>query len=705
MALNDLTVAVSSDFFESFARIPQKQQAKVLTFVNKFRTDPTLSGINYEKVHEFKDQNLRSVRIDDTYRGIVLKPQQGNVFMLLWVDHHDKAYDWAKNRVCQISPATGGIQIYQSQEVTPPQRDEITETASLFEGIRDRELLKLGIPEDLLPVVRSMHSQKELTAKSDVFPKDAYEALHWLAEGESVEDVYATLQSIREAAEVDTNDFAAALENPFTKQQFFVDPSELELSAMLGAPLEKWRVFLHPSQRTLVERPWNGAVRVLGGAGTGKTVVAMHRAKWLAENIFTNENDRILFTTFTRNLAADIQENLKTIAPSRVLDRIEVINLDRWVSRFLKQNGYDFEIDYSSRSKDLWRKALALSPDELDLPPNFYRMEWEQVIQPQEIRRFEQYMVAPRTGRGTRLGRKERKEVWPVFEEYLLLLDEFKLREPADAMADARAILEGQQSRSPYRAILVDEAQDMGMQAFKLLRAMVQEGSNDLFIVGDAHQRIYGRKVVLGQCGIKIQGRSRKLRINYRTTDETRKWAMSVLDNMTIDDLDGGVDGTDAYTSLMHGPNPQINGYPDFESEVTALAKFLNEAKQLDGQYRSCCVVTRTNALMEQYENALKSRNIPTYRVKRSEAEDRTHEGVRLATMHRVKGLEFDRMFLCGVNEGIFPPKEVQICDKNSEMDMETGERSLLYVAATRAKKSVHVSYFGKPSNFLAVNN
>lgn len=704
MAINDITVAVSSDFFESFARVPQKQQAKVLSFVNKFRTDPTMSGINYEKVHAFKDQNLRSVRIDDTYRGIVLKPQTGNVYMLLWVDHHDKAYDWAKNRVCQISPATGGIQIFQVQEEILLQAGQQKESDTLFEAIRDRDLIKLGVPEELLPVVRSIQSQNELTAYADIFPKDVYEALHWLAEGESVEDVYATLQSTSSASVVDTSDFATALENPFSKQQFFVDPSELELSAMLGAPLEKWRVFLHPSQRAMVERPWNGAVRVLGGAGTGKTVVAMHRAKWLAENIFTDENDRILFTTFTRNLAADILENLKSISSSSALGRIEVINLDRWVSRFLKQNGYDFEIDYSSRSKDLWEKAMTLSSDHLDVPADFYRTEWEQIIQPQEIRSFEQYMTAPRTGRGTRLGRKERKEVWPVFEEYLLLLDESKLREPSDAMVDARTILQSQKTRAPYRAILVDEAQDMGMQAFKLLRAMVQEGPNDLFIVGDVHQRIYGRKVVLGQCGIKIQGRSRKLRINYRTTDETRQWAVNILDNLTIDDLDGGVDGTDAYTSLMHGPHPQTNGFPDFESEVTALSKLLDEAKQLDGQYRSCCVVTRTNALMEQYENALKAKNIPTYRVRRSEAEDRTHEGVRLATMHRVKGLEFDRMFLCGMNEGIIPSKEMPTSDQTVGIDQEAGERALLYVAATRAKKSVNVSYSGMPSRFLGTS-
>ncbi|NCC83330.1 MAG: DNA helicase [Clostridia bacterium] len=701
MAVKDLTVAVSSDFFEAFARIPQKQQTKVLNFVNKFRTDPTMPGINYEKVHAFKDQNLRSVRVDDTYRGIVLKPQTGNVYMLLWVDQHDQAYDWAKNRVCQISPATGGIQIFQVQEDVVRYAPRAEETHSLFEAFRDKDLLRLGVPKDLLSVVRSLQTPDDLMAQTESFPKDVVEALLWLAEGESIEDVSSTLQALKSAADIDTDDFAAALESPFSKQQFFVDPSELELNAMLGAPLEKWRVFLHPSQRALVGRTWNGPVRVLGGAGTGKTVVAMHRANWLAQNAFSNENDRILFTTFTRNLAADIQENLKSIASPSVLSRIEVINLDRWVNRFLKYNGYDLEIDYSSKTKELWDRAMTLSSDALQLSDDFYRSEWEQIIQAQEIRTFNQYMIAPRTGRGTRLGRKERKEIWPVFEEYILLLDEYKLREPADAMVDARTILQSQNLRPSYRAILVDEAQDMGIQAFKLLRSMLPEGSNDLFIVGDAHQRIYSRSVVLGQCGIKIQGRSRKLRINYRTTEETRRWAVNILRGISIDDLDGGVDGTDFYTSLMHGPQPQINGFADFESETATLANLLQEARKLDGQYRSCCIVTRTNALMEKYETALKAKNIPTYRVKRSEAEECTLEGVRLATMHRVKGLEFDRMFLCGINDGIIPSPFAPVSDQAEGWDYDRRERALLYVAATRAKKSVHISYFGQASRYI----
>ncbi|NCC60223.1 MAG: DNA helicase [Verrucomicrobiae bacterium] len=701
MSQSEITVAVSSNFFEAFAKIPQKKQSKVLNFVNKFRTNPELPGIHLEKIQEFKDQNLRSVRIDDTYRGIVLKPKSENVYLLLWVDHHDKAYNWAKNRVCQINPATGGIQIFQSQEEITASADTLPSSKTLFHDIQDSDLLKLGIPEELMPLVRLIHSPDDLMKNAEAFPTDAYEALHWLAEGETLEDIYATLQSVQGDQKIDTENFLEALENPFSKQQFYVPPSEVELHVMLSAPLEKWRVFLHPSQRKIVERSWNGPVRVLGGAGTGKTVVALHRAKWLAEDIFVEENDRILFTTFTRNLAADIQENLKSICASDALGRIEVINLDRWVTRFLKSNGYDFSIDYSERVRELWEKAMALSPDHLHLPQGFYRAEWEQVIQPQEIRTFEKYMLAPRTGRGTRLGRKERKDIWPVFEEYLLLLDEQKLREPADAMADARAILEAQGAVLPYRSVLVDEAQDMGMQAFKLIRSMVKESQNDIFIVGDAHQRIYGQKVVLGQCGINIIGRSRKLRINYRTTDETRRWATSILENVKVDDLDGGTDGLDGYTSLVHGPQPVVTGYLNFDAEISALCQHLLETKKMSGQFRSSCVVLRTNALMEQYEKAIQANGIPTYRLKRSQSEDRNKEGVRIATMHRVKGLEFDHMFLCAINDGIIPNKFEEYNSNEIENDFESNDRFLLYVAATRAKKTVHISFFGNKCKFI----
>lgn len=526
MSTSPITVAVASDFLTAFAKIPRQQQTKVLDFVNKFRADPTLPGINYEKIQRAKDANLRSVRIDQSYRGIVLKPEKGNVYVLLWVDKHDDAYAWAERKVYTIHPETGSLQMIEVQEGPSAQAGQpAAPQPHLFADIRDRHLLRLGVPEMLFPLVRNIKTQEELDQLSTQLPQEAYEALFFLASGYSLEEVFREMEKPEAPPVVDTSDYAAALENPDSRRRFFVVEDDLELTAILSAPLEKWRVFLHPSQRRLVERDWNGPVRVLGGAGTGKTVAAMHRAKWLAQQVFTGVNDRILFTTFTRNLAADIRENLLKICPEDVMRRIEVINLDRWVSDFLHRQGYTYEIDYGERTSNLWEQALNVASSELSLPSSFYREEWERVIQPQGVASLDEYLKASRIGRGVQLNRSGRKAVWPVFEEYRVLLNEHRLREGDDAMRDARLLLEAKGNILPYRGIIVDEAQDMGAQAFRLLRQIIPGGDqpNDLFIVGDAHQRIYRHKVVLGQCGINIRGRSRKLRVNYRTTEETRR--------------------------------------------------------------------------------------------------------------------------------------------------------------------------------------
>lgn len=308
MSKNNISIAVSADFFTAFAQIPKRQQTKVLEFVNKFRTDPRSSGINYERINAARDKNLRSVRIDNTYRGIVMKPEDGNVYLLLWVDHHDRAYEWAKDRRCDINPETGCIQVYVVDEVLAPAEALTVEQPCLFNGIRDREFLRLGVPEPQLELIKRIHAIDDLESLKDSLPVDCVEALTFLAQGDPLEEVLTLIDSYKgNATHVDIEDFATALHNPISLQKFSVDPSEQELEAMLRAPLEKWRVFLHPSQRYLVEKDWNGAVRLLGGAGTGKTVVALHRAKWLAENR-CSDGDRILLTTFTKNLAADIEK-------------------------------------------------------------------------------------------------------------------------------------------------------------------------------------------------------------------------------------------------------------------------------------------------------------------------------------------------------------------------------------------------------------
>ena len=703
-----VTVALGSEFLSAFARIPRKQQAKVLEFLAKFRTDPTLPGINYEKLKHTKDPNLRSVQIDQAYRGIVLKPSANNVYVLLWVDHHDKAYKWASNKVCRIHPETGSLQVIPVEESEPvpalPMEQPVQ--PGLFDALRESDLMNLGVPELLLPMVRNMKNEASLDRVATDFPQEAAEALYMLAAGYTLDEVRAEMAIPAEPKEVDTEDFEAALATPDSKRRFFVVDDEEELQKMLGAPLEKWRVFLHPSQRKIVENNWNGPVRVLGGAGTGKTVVAMHRAKHLATKVLNEEGDRILFTTFTRNLAADIRKNLENICPDRAMRRIEVVNLDRWVAEFLRNHGYDHKIVYGHQAKALWDRALTLAPEEPKLDTSFFREEWDRVIQPRSIETVKQYMKATRVGRGTRLSRKQRKSVWPVFEEYRVLLNQAGKRESVDAMRDARRLIETGKIRLPYKAVLVDEAQDMGMQAFRLIRAMLPQDGDakpNLFIVGDAHQRIYRQKVVLGRCGIDIRGRGRRLKINYRTTEETRRWSVGLLKGLEIDDLDGGLDSAKGYRSLLHGENPIIEHYGSFDEEIDGIAKYLANLEADDTSISSCCLVTRTNELLEQHESALQQKGIKTYRVRRSEPEDRRADGLRLATMHRVKGLEFERVIIAGVNDGIVP-LDVAAIDSNDPVvkrESEVHERALLYVAATRAKRDVLVTSFGKPSRFL----
>lgn len=705
--IGSVKVAIASDFLSSFSKIPRKQQAKVLDFVNKFRVNPMLPGINYEKISHARDPNMRSVRIDKSYRGIVLKPESGNVYVLLWVDHHDQAYKWAENKTFKIHPETGSLQVIEVEATEPIIEKQVDDTIidekALFDDVQNKYLLRLGVPEQQLPLVRQLKSEDDLDRIAEKLPQEAYEALFFLAAGYSLEEVFREIEVPEEKQDINIHDYEAALQNPDSRRRFYVVEDDLELAAILNAPLEKWRVFLHPSQQKLVERTWNGPFRVLGGAGTGKTVAAIHRTKWLAQNIFTRENERVLFTTFTRNLAADTQENLSKICTKDILRRIEVVNLDRWVSAFLKRHGYDFVIDYGKRTAQLWKQAVDMAPAELNLDPVFYREEWDRVIQPQAITSADEYFKASRVGRGVRLNRKKRKQIWAIFEEYRALLNENGLREGADAMRDARLLLEGKNEILPYRSIIVDEAQDMGPQAFKLIRKMVPEGKNDLFIVGDAHQRIYRHKVVLGQCGINIRGRSRKLRINYRTTDETKSWAVSLLKGINIDDLDGGTDDQKGYKSLLHGTYPEVREFASFKEEVDFIADYLKSVQDETDSLKEVCLVSRTNNLLKQYQNALAERGFDVYLIRRSEAEDRNASGIRLATMHRVKGLEFDRVIIAAVNDGIIPFESLESLSSDATVrkELEINERALLYVSATRAKKEVLVTSFGKSSRFL----
>ena len=714
-------IAMGPDFLEAFSKLPRQTQGKLRRFMEEFRENPTSNGYNFEKIKSAPDGNLRSVRIDQGYRGILLQSDRDDAFVFLWADKHDAAYDWAAGRRVSIHPSTGVIQIIPVVESGPvadsaPEQDPgfIAPPAQaagpkLFDPYSDDELIRLGLPEELLPIVRSVYTQEQLQRIGRRLPADVLEALSYLAAGIGYQEVLTELGLDEVPETVDTSDIAAALQNPLTQRSLTLVTSDEHLKEVLDYPLDKWRIFLHPVQRKLVEMNSSGALRVLGGAGTGKTVVAMHRAKHLAEKVFTQPQDRILFTTFNINLATDIAKNLDKLCPPAVRERIEVLHINGWAHDYLKRMRYKVKIVSSQQQQELWETALTHKDADANLSDGFYRTEWESVIQYHGIVNIADYLTVKRTGAGTRLSRLQRKKAWQVFSRYRELLAEKQLLEFTDELRLAKDVLQQNRAYTKYRAVLIDEAQDMLPEAFKLARSIVAAPDEDippnsLFIVGDAHQRIYNYPVRLSALGIPIVGRSRRLKLNYRTTQETCAYASAILAGIDVDDLDGQADSLVGYTSLVHGETPHQHAADDIEQEAGYIAaqiqQWVGDDDSTD-KYNSICITLRTNKLVSNYAELLEHAGLPVTIIGKEGEKD--EDGVRLATMHRVKGLEFDYLILASANNSTLPyPSSFRSAETETEKDdVMKKERSLVYVALTRARKAAMITWSGEKSELL----
>jgi hypothetical protein len=700
-------VALSTDFLKAFALLPRPQQKKVRAFVEKFKADPTQGSIHYEPIHDMADDKVRTVRIDQAYRAVVLHPPHGDVYLCVWVDHHDEAMEWARRKRFDIHPHTGSLQVWQSEDVQGRTAEQAVlaqpievpvASDRLFATYPDDDLLLIGVPQALLPAVRAVRIEADLDSLSGYLPEEARDGLYMLAAGYSLEEAVEALVPEKPAADtpIDTQDFQQALARPGSERQFKLVEDDAELAEMLDAPLAQWRVFLHPSQRTIVKMNSAGSARVLGGAGTGKTVVAMHRARHLAKQLPADSTAKILFTTFTRNLAADISGQLDVLCGAE-RDRIEVVNLHAWATRLLKARGVSFvPVGDDSERDRLWDNAMAAGS--VDLPQGFFEREWDEVVLSQDITEENEYLRARRVGRGTPLGRAQRKQVWKVFAAYRAQLDESGKMEMADTVREARLALQ-QEGSHPYAHVVADEVQDLTLSDLRLLRQLVAPGPNDIFVVGDAHQRIYLRRGSLGEAGISVRGRqSRRLKINYRTTDAICRWSLALLEGIDVDDMDDGKDDSRGYRSLRTGPKPELVQHDTADAERESLCDWV-EARLAEGvPSQSIAVVARTARLYKGCLEALTARGITTREVN-TEADSVERDGVRLATMHRVKGLEFPCVAIVAVNQGDMPLRyRKSFADEAAKVAYEETERRLLYVAATRARDRLRMSCGGKPS-------
>ena len=717
METADLRIAFDVACMRTLRKSPPRVFERFHDMVLKAMSDPSRHGLNFEPIEGARDSAFRSIRIDQGYRAIgYLK---GRDLLLLHVDEHDKAYRWATNKTVQFNPSLNRIQILDLGAPEPPPevlQARPVQAPALFNGVEDHALLQLGIAEADIPRIRTIASEAELESAQQEFDGATYDILFSLAAGFAPAEIPDLIASA-EAAQKDEPTFEAAIRTDESRQQYYWPEREDDLRRFLNGDLDGWRVFLHPEQRRLAYRDFGGPVLVRGGAGTGKTVVAMHRAKYLADKIAKDpagKGDRILFTTFTATLAQDVRANLMTLCPEHLTSaepRIEVINLDRWVGEFLRRRGFERQIVYFGDGREkldqIWQDTLNVATIPAGLTDDFVKDEWAQVVQAKGLSSASAYASAPRSGRGTPLDRKKRLALWAVFEAFAARLIAEGLTEPDTAYREASGLIEKEQGLLPYVAVIVDETQDMGEQALRLIRAISQSGGrspqNSLFLVGDAHQRIYARKASLAACGIEVRGRSQRLRLNYRTTDLIRRWAVGVLEGIAVDDLNDSVESLRGYRSLIKGVRPDFVSYPTRSEEIAGLAAWVEKVRVDDPTLANTAILCRAATALDAVEAALSAQSIPYLRLRNNTPDDAVREGVRLATMHRAKGLEYAHVALALLNSDEIPPRAAikDAVDAAAKREVYERERSLLHVAATRAKRELRISWYGDRSELV----
>ncbi len=682
-------VAIANTVWDSVARLPKTIQVKMSEFIGKFSANPRHPGLHYEKLNHMADPKIRSVRVNLEYRAIVA--EQDDTYLLLWVDHHNEAYDWAKNKRCDVNDFTHSIQVLDTTLVETMESNTISDDG-IFSSISDNELLKLGVSKIVIPFIRSVKDDKAFFDAKESLPVDVYENLSYFLEGIPVSEIIDMV-----ACEPASLTLSDALDTAASRRGFFVVEGEEELKKMLEAPSEKWRVFLHPKQREIVEKNYSGPARAMGGAGTGKTVVAMHRTKQLAAKI--EGNKKILFTTYTVNLAQDIEENLKKICTPQELGHIEVTNLDAWVATYFAKSKSKCKIEYDNDKLDhLWELAIGRSEVE-DYSISFLKEEWKEVISSKDAFELEKYIRVPREGRGVGLDRRSRMKVWRVVSAYMEIMDEKGICDQDYATYLCKENVK--EADGLYESVVVDEGQDLSQVQYRLIRALAgPEHKNDVFIVGDSHQRIYENAAVLSQCGINIRGRSSILRVNYRTTDEIRKYANSILKGLSFDDMDEGTVEINAETSLTHGNVPKVEGFRSSTEEFEHVKDRIEQLVVSGVSEEEICIVARTNSIISDLKEYFSKCGRSLYELKNNKSEDRSIQGVRCATMHRVKGLEFQYLFIVAANRNVLPLKNV-VKNATNELEAIKREKCLVYVALTRARIEASVSYSGEPSEFI----
>ncbi|MFI1048096.1 UvrD-helicase domain-containing protein [Streptomyces griseoruber] len=704
-------LAFASSFWESYDLLEKRVKAGVRKAMQKFQ-QLTVSelhadkGLHLESVENARDPRMRTIRINDFWRGVVLAPDDGSdVFLLVNVVRHDDAYTWAAKRLYTTNSATRGLEVRNVvaiEQLTPAlEKAAAAAETLLFAKYSDTVLRHLGIDDQVLKAVRTIVDKAQLRAFETLLPEDQCEVLQYLAENFSPDDVYRDVVAVRRPVDAGPDpDESLAVVIANTRSRITLVTGPEELADILEKPFAAWRVFLHPSQRRVAYRvSYGGPVQVTGGPGTGKTVAALHRVKHL---LTRSPGTRVLLTTYTNALAASLRENLAFLLDNdpALLDRVDVTTVNAYAHGVVSR--LDGKVPSPIGDRDerlLWQRVVR----KLGLPwtEQFLAQEYRHVVLAQDLRGLDDYRTAVRRGRGSALSSARREQLWPAVELFDAMLRDQKATTHLKVCARAAELLAA--SAPTHDHVVVDEAQDLHPAQWRVLRGAVAPGSDDLFITGDPHQRIYDAKVSLGSLGIPVAGRTHRLRINYRSTEEILTWSTGILSPVSVDDLGGeGSDTLAGYRSLLHGRRPHTDGHGTEQAEVAALVERVEGWIAQGIRPSEIGVCARFNVLLDKVYDKLGAAGIPVVRVRDTPGPD--VDGVRLATMHAMKGLEFRCVAVLGVTAGAVPfarevtPSSVDALQHDSDL---LRERCLLFVACTRAREALAVSWSGTVSPFV----
>lgn len=681
-------------FWDAFLNINKGTQSKITEFISKFRTNSKSSALNLESISTFKDQSLRTARVDQKYRAILKEVTPGELYLLVWVDNHDEAMDWAKNKIIDWNEQTQAYQVFSLNDKVSKEETQAPMLENLlFMGLYTQEdLLAIGVPEVLIPSVLKVVDFTGLDNLENYLPVDAFENLFYLLDGASIESLKTDILLGKQ-----NEDTLGSKNNARSFIEFTDD--EILNEALRGS-LHKWKYYLHPSQSAVVNGNFKGAVKISGGAGTGKTVAALHRLKYLAEEKVSELP--ILFTTFTKELSASLSSLAEDLEIPQ--QQYKILNIDalafQLAQEFNLRQPTDkvFGMNAVKKPEEIWEEVLEEHLATFD--EDFLKQEFEEVILVQNVHTSAEYLKASRIGRGKAISRKQRLEVWKLIEQFLIkkIASHLYYKEEIYNMVSNYL---NENNKIIFSHVIVDELQDFSNVELNFIRSLATDGENDLFLVGDPLQNIYDRKINFSKAGINIRGkRSKRLRINYRTTEEIKNLAMSVILDEKYDDFDGEEESKAGYLSLFHGPKPVYNLFSSKEEELKAVNKELVSLLEIGVHYNEIVIAARTRDSVNDFRNYLHQNGIPYVDKHLLNSKN---EGIRIATFHGLKGLEFKHVFLVDVNDRTFPKLPF---DYGSFSDIEKSqviktEKSLFYVAASRAVQQLKISGVGIKSNLL----